>query len=387
MVFFRHSLILLVLLLLPQAHAAGVARPAGFYEGSSPVSGRSVDARDAATRAALGEVLARMTGDVSVSLNAASEALLSAAPRYVRSYRYAEESVELRPGETETRQRLVVTFDPGALVKAAKQAGLPLWDDRRPTTMTWVVGPTDQGPRQLYGRERIEQRLPGLVEAAQRRGLPLVYPIMDEQDQAAVSTFDIIGEDYERLAEAAARYQTRHMLLVRIESRDGLWYALWSFLQPDQEPRRWRTFGDEPNVALASGFDTYADELASRYVTRVAAGWVQSASLRVVGLRALADYARVLNLLETTSLIESVQPSELVNDEVVLRVDFEGQESDLQRSLEVAGFLSEEAAPAAGTLLGADQPGNNDGSAPATPSGLSFYAVSQRRELRYRYTD
>ena len=69
----------------------------------------------------------------------------------------------------------------------------------------------------------------------------------------------------------------------------------------------------------------------------------------------------------------------------MFRVDFEGQESDLQRSLEVAGFLSEEAAPAAGTLLGADPSGNN--SASGTTSGLSFYAVSQRRELRYRYID
>ena len=384
MVLLRHSLILLVLLLLPQAHAAGVARPAGFYQGSSPVDSRSSEARDAATRAALGDVLARMTGDVSVSLNAASEALLSNAPRYVRSYRYAEDNVELRPGERETRQRLIVDFDPTALVQAAKQAGLPLWDDRRPTTMTWVVGPTDQGPRHVYGRERIEERLPGLVEAARRRGLPLVYPLMDEQDQAAVSSFDIIGEDYERLAQAALRYQTRHMLLVRIESRDGLWYALWSFLQPDQEPRRWRTVGDEPNVALASGFDEYADELASRYVTRVAAGWVQSARLRVVGLNALADYARVLNLLETTSLIETVQPRELMGDEVVFLVDFEGEVSDLQRSLAVAGFLREEAAAAAGTLLGQDaQPAAGDSASGG--SGLSFYAVSQRRELRYRY--
>ncbi len=381
----RHSLILLVLLVLPQAHAAGVARPAGFYQASSPVDSRSADARDAATRAALGDVLARMTGDVSVSLNAASETLLSNAPRYVRSYRYAEDTVEVRPGETQTRQRLVVDFDPGALVQAAKQAGLPLWDDRRPTTMTWIVGPTDQGPRHLYSRERVEERLPGLVEAAQRRGLPLVYPLMDEQDQAAVSSFDVIGEDYERLAQASARYQTRHMLLVRIESRDGLWYALWSFLQPDQEPRRWRTVGEEPNTALASGFDEYADELASRYVTRVAAGWVQSARLRVVGLDALADYARVLNLLETTSLIETAQPRELSDDEVVFLVDFEGEVTDLQRSLEVAGFLREEAAPAAGTLLGQDGAASAD--AATAGSGLSFYAVSQRRELRYRYVD
>ena len=245
------------------------------------------------------------------------------------------------------------------------------------------------------------QRLPGLELAAQRRGVPLVYAQMDEQDAAVISPASVVAEDYARLYEASRRYDPQHILLIRIESREGLWYALWSFVAEGRAPQRWRSLGDEPNAALASGFDKYADELANRYSTKVAAaGWVQDARLRVVGVKDLTAYARVMAYLDRSNLIESASPRELINDEVAFSVKFEGDMADLRRNLSLGGFMTEEAAPAIGTMIAA-QPAygslggtsvgetsvSNTGTSPAAaaPSGLSFYAVAQQQELRFRY--
>ncbi len=382
-------LILLLMIIVPPAHASGMAEAVNFYQASSPIEGRNQAARDAATRAALAQVLARMSGNVSVSVSTEAQALIAEAPRFVRSYRYAQEEMPVEGGESrQPRQLLVVDFDASALIRAARQQGLPMWDARRPVTAVWLLGPTETGPRQLYGRERIEQRLPGLVMAAQRRGLPMQFPLADEQDLAQVSAYDVIGEDYSRLEQASSRYQARHILLVRIERREDLWYALWSFVQADQEPLRWRSLGEDPNVALASGFDRYADELAGRYATRVAAGWVQDARLRVLGVVDLAAYARILSWLENNNLVQAVLPTELIDDQVVFQLRYEGESSDLKRNLANSGFLLEEYPARFGPVAGeASGLGARPEASPAPSGGLNFYAVQADPELRYRYSN
>ncbi|MGJ8668317.1 MAG: DUF2066 domain-containing protein [Oceanococcus sp.] len=385
-------LILVLSFSLSLAHASDMAQAAGFYQGSSPLSGRDQAAREAATRAALGQVLTRMSGNVSVSVSDEAQALIAQAPRFVRSFRFAQDDIPATETEAaQTRQLLLVDFDAAALNRAARQQGLSLWDARRPVTAVWLLGPTEKGPRQLYERSRIEQRLPGLVQAAARRGLPMQYPMMDEQDQAAVSSYDVIGEDYRRLEMASARYQARHVLLLRIESRDGLWYALWSFLRADQEPLRWRSLGEDPSIALSSGFDRYADELAGLYARRVAAGWVQDTRLRVVGVNSLSAYARVLSYLENSNLVQQIAPNELNGDQVVYQLRFEGETSDLKRSLNSSGFLREEL----DQIPRFDFPQANDSAAPgaapeptaAPVTGLNFYAITADPELRYRYLE
>lgn len=379
----------LCLLLSWSAQAGELAQAPDFYLGSSPIDGRDEAARNAAIRDAMSEVLVRMTGDVSISVNPAAQALMADARRYMRSYRYAEEPIVAQddePGSAQrSRQLLRVDFEASVLTRAARQQGLPLWDSRRPVTAVWLLGPTQEGPRQLYSAQLMQERLPGLIKGAQRRGLPLVVPGMDQADLDQVGSYEVISEDYEKLATASARYQARHILLSRIERRQDIWYALFSFIQPDAPPMRWQATSDNPNEALNRGFDRYADELAARYATRVASGWEQEAKLRVVGLYDLSAYARVLNFLEQHDLINQVFPSALMNDEMVFSLRFDGELSDLQRVLLVSGILQEEAAPASGVGLIGEAGGDSSDSALEQTSGLNFYAVSVSPELRYRY--
>lgn len=384
-------LFLLLAIFSAAAYANGMAQADDFYQGQAPIDGRDQAAQQAATRAALGQVLARLSGNVSISMSSGAEALIADADQYVRSFRYAQLEIPGAQDQRSRQQMLLVDFDPSSLLRAARQQGLPIWDARRPTTMVWLLGPTDKGPRQLYDAARIEQKLGGLVEAARQRGLPLRYPKLDQQDQAKISAMDIVGEDYRRLEQASARYQARHILLVRIERRERLWYALWSFVQADEAPMRWRSMGEDPNIALAAGFDRYADELASRYATQVTAGWEQDAKLRVTGIRNLAGYARTLSWLESNNLVQSVTPSELIDDQVVFTLRFEGETSDLKRNLRLSGFLQEEVAPMYAPTSNSPDDASTPAGAPAggqaQSGGLSFYAVSSRPELRYRYLD
>ncbi len=412
----RHSRIPLFLLLLglsAGAQAASMDRTADFYQGSAVVDSRSEQARRQGIREALVEVLVRMTGDVSVSLNERSGPILDQASRYMRSYRYVEReqpeprpflqpAVEPSPGPATPplkAQFLLVDFDAGALVRAVKDAGLPLWDDLRAVTALWLLAPSADGPRALLGGEDIAQRLPSLQRAANARGIPLRLPVMDVEDRSAISPMDLIAEDYSRLAGASARYEARHLLLLQLrQSTPNLWEAQWSYLRAAGEPLRWTSLGDDANQAVASGFGQYADHLAREYALKLSPGWVQNSRVHVLGVSEVGQYARVMAYLQRLNLVESVQPIEVQGQELVFLVEFEGTLEDLQRSIELGDLLVPAPPPTpqpfansppgmaglpdASGLPGA--PSASPGPQAAASSGLSFFAVSRRPELRYQ---
>ncbi len=413
--FCRIPLLLLLFGLSAGAQAANLARTADFYQGTAQVDSRSEQARRLGIREALTEVLVRMTGDVSVSLRDSAGPILEQASRYMRSYRYVEREQQQpvpflpaasrpapSPGpatQPPTTQYLLVDFDAGALVRAVKDARLPLWDDLRPVTGLWLLAPSADGPRVLLGAAEVDQRLPALQQAARRRGIPLRVPDMDIEDRSAISPMDFIAEDYSRLAGAGARYEARHLLLLQLrQSTPNLWEAQWTYLRPSGEPLRWTSLGDEPNQAVSSGFGQYADHLAREYALKLSPGWVQSSRVQVIGVSEVGQYARVMAYLQRLNLVESVQPAEVQGQEVVFLVEFEGTLEDLQRSIELGGLLLPAPPPTPQPFV-SSPPGMATppvpGGLPATPtaspapetaapSGLSFFAVSRRPELRYQ---
>lgn len=375
---------LLCMLTLP-AGAAGMARVADFYQGQAPLESRAQAARPAAIREALAEVLVRLTGDVSISLRDGAQPILGEADRYVRSFRYAELPAEATPDQppeesAEPRLALIAEFDAAALKAAVKRQGLPLWAERRPVTLLWLAASALELPRQLLGREQVAELAPELLEVSRDRGLPLNFPVLDEVDRAAFGYADVIREERERALAASQRYAPRHVLLAHLDRRGQAWFAGWSLLQEDGSVQRWESRGETPGSALAGGFTRYADDLATRYALEVSPGWVQATQLRVLGVAALADYARVLEYLQGLELVDSAEPVAVQGDELLLALTYEGEREDLERSIRQGDVLRRAVEAEPETVnLGAPAAADE-----AADSGPSFFAVSAQRELRYR---
>ena len=88
---------LLISLAMTMAEAAETV---ALYEAEVPVAGQDPQARSQAQRAALGEVLVRVSGNRGAASHPALAPMLEEAARYVQQYRYLE---VLLPGEPERR--------------------------------------------------------------------------------------------------------------------------------------------------------------------------------------------------------------------------------------------------------------------------------------------
>src|SRR4051812_36885056 len=160
-------------------HAAAVD---WLYDVDVPVADQSADVRNAAFKAALLMVVKRISGLADVPPNSAVTAAVNAPQRYYSQYRYRTEDNPVpgaQPGKT---LLLSVRFADSAIQKLITEAGLPQWSANRPTTLAWIAV-TDGTTRAVLGASDPNPLVTSLRARARERGLPLVLPMMDLDEQ------------------------------------------------------------------------------------------------------------------------------------------------------------------------------------------------------------
>ena len=169
-----------------------------------------------------------------------------------------------------------------------------------------------------------------ILTAADERGLPLVLPILDAEDRRHVRFADVWGGFDRIVARAAERYNADAMMIVRIMQTELGLEVRW-IVQRDDRMETLTT----PRARL--GIDWLADEFASEFTT---IGDANLARLTIREVRTWPDFGRVLDYLESVSVIESVDVESITGTDLVLRVTARGDDSQLIRYLTLDGQLA-----------------------------------------------
>jgi len=216
-----------------------------------------------------------------------------------------------------------VRFDGAALQRELIEREVPFWSlERRPRTVAWVAM-DDGGERRILGGEEGAHFQEVLRSAATEGGLPVIFPLMDLQDQRELSSSDIWGGFRDPILEASERYDSEAVLVGRIAARGDRWRGRW-ILFWGGERLEWTVQRDEAEEVLATGMTTGITQLAGRYA-RIpdpdAAGQVM---LRVQNIPDLNAYARVERYLQGLRGVEAVDVVRVGGDGVDFRLQFQG---------------------------------------------------------------
>lgn len=306
----RVASLLLLFAMLASALASG-AVVSWLYDVSVPVSDQSQSELRSATRSALLEMLSRATGLAEVPRNDAVREALADPGRYYVQYRY-----EQRETAAGRELELVVSFGPSAITRLLSTAALPLWSANRPTVVAWLVVEDAQGQRTILDAGSDNVVLTGLEDQARRRGVPLVVPVMDLDDQFAVPAAAVYGGISPVLEEASQRYGADALLIGKIrQDTDEAWAVAWEFWMRESERQLVVTNPDGARAG-ASGADLMAEEMAVRYaVYGDKSGILQ---LEISAVRSLADYGGVLEYLDALEFVDSVQVRMVTPDAIRL---------------------------------------------------------------------
>lgn len=296
---------------------AQAARVSGLYEAEVAYQG----GRDEGFRAALGEVLVRMTGRRDVTDRPAVAPLLDDAAAYMQQFR------QLGP------DRLWVAFDGTALERALGQLGQPIWGTERPSTLLWIAVDAGGGKRFVVGStadfEEEAEIHAAIVEVANRRGLPLVFPLMDAEDRERASFAEVWGGFEDSIRAASERYGVDAVLVGRLAAED-MGHGRWTLYGVDGE-ERW-------SGGAADSIDRLADRFAARFAV-VSSGDTRTVQLAVSGVTSIEDYGRVSRFLSGLTAVESLAVESVERDQVVFRVAMRGEPATLDEAVRLGGVL------------------------------------------------
>lgn len=272
-----------------------------------PVENQQAEAREQALSAAIRQVLVRLSGRDDVVQSPDLSTLLQQPGRFLQRYQYDVEDEQLM---------LAMQFDAAALRRAMATQGVPSWQEDRPPVLVWLAV-EQHGRRVLVGGEDGMEVRALLQTAAAKRGLLVLFPLMDSEDQQRISAADVFGGFSERALVATERYGTTQMVLGRMHREGSGWAVRWDLR---------RVGGGAWNAAGATQeelMELSAAELAARLAEQYAVLPVSDAAQRhlriqVSGVESLRDFDRLQRYLHSVGGIAGVQPAELEPDSVTV---------------------------------------------------------------------
>lgn len=326
-----------LLLLLAVASGATTVDP---YLAVVDVDNRSEPARVEAFRAGLQQVLRKLSGRSPDQFDP------GIAERFVAQYRYLEGRVGAPPESL----RLEIRFDAAGVRDLARRLGLALWPLERGDTVIWIAI-EERGERTLLGVDPDHAGwLEQIEEFARARGLPIVLPLLDLEDQARISAAELWGGFYERIGEASQRYGADHVLFGRLApDRGGAWTARWA-LDAGGGVLRWQRRSESVEDALRLAIDGAATRLAQIFAIPLSEAGATTLSVRVSGVRSPRDYARLTSYLAGLSPVTRVQLDQVEQDRVRFRIETGADPEMLARVLARSDMIEPDPAGAADGL-------------------------------------
>jgi hypothetical protein len=250
--------------------------------------------------------------------------------------------VQFRPGADET---LWVSFDGQAIERTLRGAGQTFWGAERPLTLVWLAVDWGQGEREIIAADdpdRTQQESRSidrdrllrerLLEIAERRGLPLVFPLLDTTDLQSVTFADIWGGFDEMMLAASERYGANSILIGRIRAESS-------------QGSRWTYYFSGVDRALSGPPEAVVSQIADLLAAEFAVGGdapVETVVLNVSGIASVEAYGSVQEMLNDISLIEHFAVTEVSGDRVSYRVDVRGGTERLGRALRFNGLVEQE---------------------------------------------
>jgi len=293
---------LLLLLLAAPAFSLTVD---GLYSAEVAVEDQSSAQMLRAKKEGLTQVLVKVTGQTQSLNKPRIRTALVDADDYVERTSFTTQLTN-----SQSQAVIEMAFNKLQVDQLIRDSGLPIWGADRAAVLVWLVE-DKQGTRQIVnddGHPMVAQ----IMSQADQRGMPLLWPLLDLEDQVAINAGALWGLFRDAIKNASSRYQADAVLVGRMfQDSQQLWRVEWNFWL-DEVEQQWSSEG----ANLAGLVDPLQDRLSSSLVAKFALASSikgasddanQSAILRVDQVTQFDDYVELQAMLQAIAGIQRVQ--------------------------------------------------------------------------------
>ena len=326
------SLLLILAAVVPAAKAVVVT---GLYDVEYPVPNQSRQVRNAVFAKGLEEVLIRVSGNRSIF----REIKPASASTYVQQYSYLEKAPDEKGNAgSQSRAtepvavsyRLKVQYNAGKIISLLRDNGQPVWGEHRSEAVVWVA--VRDGTNRYVLKDSDTSLIKAAVtQSAIRRGLPVIWPINDLEDQQQLDFTDLWAAFAGPVRTASKRYSKGPAIVGRLLWTGNEWKGDWS-LFIDSESHSWSLSGSDYNTVISEGIDLVAGKIGGHYaVLERTDAMGPHLLVEINNVDSVQTYRKIQKFLEDLAAVRQTNVVRIDQGSVVFRIDLRGDIDDFTR--------------------------------------------------------
>lgn len=311
-----------------------------FYRVYVPVTSQTIAERERAAKEGIEIVIRRMADSRQPNFASLLTDVQSKAWSYVQQFEYQAITPEQEDAGENYVNRLMMLFSPQVIKTLFRQAQINFWPESRPNTLVWLVEDTVEEGKKLLNAYSDSRVVEGMNRAAELRGLPIVYPILDLEDQIELSADQVWSLDDEAIRAASKRYKADVILVGRFSvTSTGKVRATWQFYHQN-DTRVYDNMADDISLIGGLGLTPLADYLLSKYAIPAVSEQSPDFIMRITGVSQFGIYRQVIDYLESLTIVRHVMVQATGGDELILSVRAETEIDRFVATVKLGGKLS-----------------------------------------------
>lgn len=276
--------------------ATHAARIDNLYEAMVPVTSQDSQLRDNALRRVLQAVAIKVSGQNNLPAYFSAPEL--PVQHLVEQFGY--ESLEKQDGQRQLY--FWARLNTLGVQHMLREHNLPVWPEERPATLIWLAL-QDKNGQQIIAERSSHAIIKLIQKLADERGLPVILPLMDLNENIAVNFTDITMMVSDHLSAISEKYASQYMLIGHVQQEsEALWRGHWLVTGSTPFTTPAGTLEDVVTAAVNS----LTNEIAQKFASFSHNDNPQYIEITADDIQSADDYAKTLNYLKSISLVNQV---------------------------------------------------------------------------------
>ncbi len=285
------------------------------------------------------EIVVRRSGSENVLSSPEVQKAYSKVSAYVQRFEYEP----INEPESEFPLNLDLHFEPRLIDQLIQEAGMPIWGSNRPLTMLWLAVEENFNREVIKESEEYQTLLASINDQAKRRGIPIIFPLMDLEDQLTVTKSDVWGMFTTPIKEASLRYASDSIIAGRISQLGESWNARLVYINQGEESRI--EFNESSVEGLYSTLiNQLAEVLCEKYCV-VEQLQTDQLVMQVSNVKSFAEVKALQNYLDSLSSIRKIEVNRVANTHIRFNVSLLGELNSLEEDIRLGQKMIEEEPP------------------------------------------
>ena len=286
---------------------------------------------------AFSEVLVKVSGNALI----ADDTIIQKALANTRQY-----LVKQSESRTDGKHVLEASFNEqkvNRLLRSSNQFGV--WGKNRPQQVIWLV--VDENfQRSLKGEGDVSysEFIQTVKQQSAMRAVPLLFPVMDLDDQLAVSSTDLWGQFTTPVEKASERYSADNYIIAKIIKNTDDYQLQWSLYGRNSKNKPYEIWlnGTTQGTLVTLGSElanNVANFLGEKYSVK-ASGNNETVFLNIDHVVSVSDYAKLIEMFSAMTAVAQAELVSVTGSSAQLKLTLLGNQQDLLTELSLDSRLN-----------------------------------------------